>query len=73
MLLWSSNGWFDLQRSQQAIRQFNDHVRSLLFDSTQRSPHQTGAWEHLQTQVQQQQISAFAAARKWMNILASQT
>ena len=73
MLLWSSNGWFEGQRSQQSIRQFNDHVRSLLFENTQLSAHQTDAWEHLQTQVQQQQISAFAAARKWMNTLASQT
>ena len=73
MQLWEDNHWLEKQRPQQAVRQFNDHVRSLLFEQSQFSPEHQQTWERLQTEVQRQQISAFAAARKWLNSIASPT
>ena len=72
MRIWQGNQWLETQRSQQAVRQFNDHVRALLFEKSQFSSQHHEIWERLQSQVKQQQISAFAAARKWLNSLDSQ-
>mgnify|MGYP006084841311 FL=1 len=72
MHLWKDNLWMETQRSRQSTRQFNDHVRALLFEQSQISPQHQAAWERLQTQVERQQISAFAAARKWLNTVLSQ-
>lgn len=71
MDLWLSNEWFESQRSQQAVRQFNEHVRALLVENSQMSPQHHQAWKRLQIQVEQQQISAFAAARQWMDFIVS--
>ncbi|MGY8941127.1 MAG: methylmalonyl Co-A mutase-associated GTPase MeaB [Flavobacteriales bacterium] len=70
---WRSTGWIQELRSSQCQHQFERHIRDLLIEQTLLNPLQQSHLEQLQSEVQRQHISAFAAARLWIQSLASKT
>jgi len=66
-----NSGQLDALRTAQRLAQFSAHVRLALLDAVRERPHMQAKWLQLQTQVQHGQISAFSAARSFVNGLDS--
>ena len=61
---WKTSGWWQTQREVQRLEAMERHAKELLIEAHMSQAE--GLWKGLQSQVRENSVSAYSAARTWI-------